>query len=321
MNKIIGVLFAVFSVLLLSSCSTSQEVTIQGVPGTEIYSPGMEKLGVVGTNAKVSFKVSSDDYFAYLLSRNAGSNEFVPFALDYTDLGYTGTEVAAYLGIAVAVGGYFSYLFLDVSPLLYGMGTLSAVSTVPLFMRLCQTQYKYRYKYQSAQSTNQDFMFAKIVDTGYKETLQNSAEMKNVPPTANKQNSSVASSTVARRKSSVSKRTLNNNAKAVSGTYSGTGYLAQKGKVVEEYSTVKVVVSRVDNNTVNVDVLESGESYFSTKNKYQVKKKDKNTYALSLRGIPDAFITIDNAARLTYVHPKVNIDGEIYTLNITAKRK
>lgn len=97
--------------------------------------------------------------------------------------------------------------------------------------------------------------------------------------------------------------------------------MALKGKIIEEYSNVKVVVLRIDNNTVNVDVVENGESYFSTKSKYQVKKKGKNTYVLSLNGIPDAFITIDNAGHLTYIHPKVNIDGDIYTLNITATKK
>ena len=128
-------------------------------------------------------------------------------------------------------------------------------------------------------------------------------------------------STIARRKSTVSKRTLNDYAKIVSGTYTGAGYLAQKGKVIEEYAKIKVVILRIDNNNVNVDVFENGESYFSKTNKYQVMKKGKNTYVLSLDGISDALITIDNAGHLTYIHPKVNIDGEIYTLNLTANKK
>ena len=92
-------------------------------------------------------------------------------------------------------------------------------------------------------------------------------------------------------------------------------------RFLSEYSAMKVVVLRIDNYTVNIDVVENGDSYFSSKTKYQVKKKGKNTYVLSLEGISDAFITIDNAGHLTYIHPKVNIDGEIYTLNITANKK
>ena len=135
-----------------------------------------------------------------------------------------------------------------------------------------------------------------------------------------KKTSSKSSSTVARRKFSVSERNLIDDANYVSGTYTGSGYLAQKGKVIEEYSAMKVVVMRIDNNMVNIDVVENGESYFSSKTIYQIKKKDKNTYVLSLDGISDAFVTIDNAGHLTYIHPKVNIDGEIYTLNITANK-
>lgn len=83
MKKIIGFFLVVFSIIMLQSCTTSQKVTVQGIPGTEIYSPTMSKLGVIGPNAQVTFKISSDDYFSYLMSKNAGSDEFVPFALDY----------------------------------------------------------------------------------------------------------------------------------------------------------------------------------------------------------------------------------------------
>lgn len=335
MKKIIGFLLVTFSVLLLGSCSTSQKVTIQGVPGTEIYSPRMEKLGVVGSNAQVSFKISSDDYFSYLMSRNAGSSELIPFALDYKNHSYMGTQVLKYLGYGVAVAGATSCLigagtcingdFDEVGAPFVAAGggalLLGAAIGGPASARSNQTQYEHQYKYMSVQNTNQDFRFAKIADLGYKKTLQNDGANETVASTSINPSNSATFSTVAKRKSSVSKRTSNDNAKVVSGTYSGTGYLSQKGKIIEEYANAKVVVLRIDNNTVNVDVIESGESYFSTKSKYQVTKKGKNTYVLSLKGISDAFITIDNAGHLTYIHPKVNIDGEIYTLNITATKK
>ena len=190
----------------------------------------------------------------------------------------------------------------------------------PANSRSSQTQYEHKYKYLSVQNTNQDLQFTQIMDVGYNKTLQNDDNKYLATPTS-ESTSSKGSSTVARRKFSVSKRTLTDNANYVSGTYTGSGYLAQKGKVIEEYSAMKVVVLRIDNNTVNIDVVENGESYFSSKAKYQIKKKGKNTYVLSLDGISDAFITIDKAGHLTYTHPKVNIDGEIYTLNITANKK
>lgn len=334
MKRLIELLGIVVCVILLHSCTTSQEITVQGTPGTEIYSPRMERLGVIGSNAQVSFKISSDDYFSYLMSRDAGSNQLVPFALDYKKHSYTGTQVLKYLGYGINAAGALSCLvsvltcingdFEEVgTPFFAGGGAAVLLGTaigMPAEARSNQTQYKYKYKYLSIQNTNQDFRFAPIVDLGDKKTLQNDGVSETVATTIN-HNDSATSSTAARKKSSVSRRTLNDNAKLVSGTYSGTGYLAQKDKIIEKYSNVKVVVSRIDNNTVNVDVIENGESYFSTKSKYQVKKKGKNTFVLSLNGIPDAFIKIDNAGHLTYIHPRVNIDGEIYTLNITATKK
>ena len=38
---------------LLSSCTTSQKITINGIPGTEIYTPDMRKLGMVESNGKL----------------------------------------------------------------------------------------------------------------------------------------------------------------------------------------------------------------------------------------------------------------------------
>ena len=334
MKKIIGCFLVVFSEIMLQSCTTSQKITVQGIPGTEIYSPTMSKLGVIGSNAQVTFKISSDDYFSYLMSKNAGSNELIPFALDYKNHSYTGTQVLKYLGYGISATGVFSCLvgaatcfngdFDEVGAPFAAAGggavLLGLAIGGPAGSRSSQTQYEHKYKYLSVQNTNQDLQFTKIIDVGYNKTLQNDDNKVLATPTSEKISNN-NSSTVARRKSSVSRRSLTDNAKFVSGTYTGSGYLAQKGRIIEEYSAMKVVVLRIDNNTVNIDVVENGESYFSTKAKYQVKKKGKNTYVLSLKDISDAFITIDNAGHLTYIHPKVNIDGEIYTLNITANKK
>lgn len=334
MKRIIGCLFVVFSIIMLQSCTTSQKVTVQGIPGTEIYSPTMNKLGVIGSNAQVTFKISSDDYFSYLMSKNTGSNELIPFALDYKNHSYTGTQVLKYLGYVISAAGAFSCLvgaatcingdFDEVGAPFVAAGggavLLGAAIGMPADMRSKQMQYEHKYKYLSVQNTNQDFRFAKITDVGYRKSLHTDNNETGMQA-SNRLRVEGTSTTIAKRKAPASKRTQNDYAKLVSGTYSGSGYLAQKGKVIEEYSTMKVVVLRIDNSSVNIDVIENGESYFSTKTKYQVKKKGKNTYVLSLDGISDAFITIDSAGHLTYIHPKVNIDGEIYTLNITANKK
>lgn len=333
MKRLIELLGIVICVILLHSCTTSQKITIQGTPGTEIYSPAMERLGTVSSNGKVSFKISSDDYFSYLMSKNAGANELIPFALDYKRHSFIGTQILKWTGYTVVAAGAFSALVGGIAciggdgdevggPFLAaggGAAALGAIIGMPADMRSNQTQYEHKYKYLSVQETNQDVHFTQIVDVGYRKTKHNYDN--NAPHVSDRANNGSPSSTATRRKSSVSKRTLNDNAKLVSGSYFGTGYLTQKGKVIEEYAKIKVVIARIDNNNVNIDVFENGESYFSKTNKYQVTKKGKNTYVLSLDGISDALITIDNAGHLTYIHPKVNIDGEIYTLNLTANKK
>lgn len=333
MKRLIELLGIVICVILLHSCTTSQKITIQGTPGTEIYSPAMERLGTVSSNGKVSFKISSDDYFSYLMSKNAGANELIPFALDYKRHSFIGTQILKWTGYTVVAAGAFSALVGGIAciggdgdevggPFLAaggGAAALGAIIGMPAGMRSNQTQYEHKYKYLSVQETNQDVHFTQIVDVGYRKTKHNYDN--NAPHVSDRANNGSPSSTATRRKSSVSKRTLNDNAKLVSGSYFGTGYLTQKGKVIEEYAKIKVVIARIDNNNVNIDVFENGESYFSKTNKYQVTKKGKNTYVLSLDGISDALITIDNAGHLTYIHPKVNIDGEIYTLNLTANKK
>ena len=324
MKRLIELLGIAICVILLHSCTTSQKITVQGTPGTEIYSPAMERLGTVSSNGKVSFKISSDDYFSYLMSKNAGANELIPFALDYKRHSFIGTQILKWTGYTVVTAGALSTLVGGVTwiaggvggPFLaagLGSGLLGVIMAGPADERSKQTQYKHKYKYLSVQETNQDVHFTQIVDVGYRKTKHNYDN--NAPDVSDSANNGSPSS------SSVSKRTLNDNAKLVSGSYFGTGYLTQKGKVIEKYAKIKVVILRIDNNNVNVDVFENRESYFSKTNKYQVTKKGKNTYVLSLDGISDALITIDNAGHLTYIHPRVNIDGEIYTLNLTANKK
>lgn len=333
MKRLIELLGIVVCVILLHSCTTSQKITVQGTPGTEIYSPAMERLGTVSSNGKVSFKISSDDYFSYLMSKNAGTNELIPFALDYKRHSFIGTQILKLTGYTVVtagasialaggiacIGGDGDDVGLPFVAAGGGAALLGAIIGIPADMRSNQTQYEHKYKYLSVQETNQDVHFTQIVDVGYRKTKHNYDN--NVPHVSDRANNGSPSSTATSGKSSVSKRTINDNAKLVSGSYFGTGYLTQKGKVIEEYAKIKVVILRIDNNNVNVDVFENGESYFSKTNKYQVTKKGKNTYVLSLDGISDALITIDNAGHLTYIHPKVNNDGEIYTLNLTANKK
>ena len=288
------IVYSIITIMLLcASCAPSSKVVIYGTSGTEIYDSEYKMLGTISNSGKIKIKLPKYEYVPFLLSHEVNSSLYIPFAVNFKYKNHTTENTMSVLGLFTGFG------------------------TFPSIIYICSrssSQYENNYKYNKDQSTNQDCRFEPFLDNGEKRTIEPTS---NVTPIMT--NESV--STVARKKLSVSKRSLTDNAKFVSGTYTGSGYLAQKGKVIEEYADIRVVVLRIDNNTVNIDIVENEESYFSSKTKYQVNKKGKNTYVLSLEDIPDAFITIDNAGHLTYIHPKVNIDGDIYTLNITANKK
>ena len=334
MKTYIQIFIIVLFSTILFSCSTTQTFTVVGQPGTEIYSPSMKNMGVVDNSGKVKIRISSDAYYAYLLSRDAKSNVLVPFALDYKNKSYTGTSVqkgigygiasigaslALVGGIALAVGGEGidggSMLGIGGGSILAGLALGCSANN-----RSQQTQYEHKFKYLSTQTTNQNFKFVPITDTGY---IKNQA-VKDSPLQA--EDTSVATKKLSGKTSTVksrstkSKRTLKDFGKLLAGTYVGNGALSQNDSKVEDYKNVKVTLQRIDNSNVYVEVYEGGETFFSGKSQYSIKKTERGSYVLTLKGISSAVINIDAAGHLTYYHPKVNIDGEIYTLEISAKK-
>ena len=111
-------------------------------------------------------------------------------------------------------------------------------------------------------------------------------------------------------------RTLSDLAKSVSGTYNGKGTLTLNGEVIESYSSIKVIIKKIDNKTVSVDVIEGGTSFFAKPGEYSVSQMPKGGYKLTNKAIPSAEITIDTKKNIRYTHPRINIDGTIYQLQI-----
>lgn len=322
-----GTTFALFS------CSTSQTLTIEGRPSTEVLTPSLKTLGVIGNNHKLDIKISSDAYYAFLLTRSNGSKELVPFALDYRNKSYRGTQTQNLIGWALTISGLASaipgtiMLVADSDNeaggyvLAGGLGVvlLGAGIGIPASCRLQQTQYKYQYKYLSTQSTNEDFTFTRPTDNGFVRMV-GGAPLRSEAQVEHTEEPPVATSTAARRrnKTSVARRNLRDYGRQVAGTYIGTGRLMLNGEEVESYTDIKVVLKRIDKNNVLVEVYESGEAFFNTGDKYSIKKSGNDKFALTLKGIPSATISISQDKNMVYLHPKVNIEGEIYTLEIKA---
>ena len=321
------------AILLFHSCTTSQTISIAGTPGTEIYTPDKDKIAVIPATGKAKVRIPGDVYYAYFMSHQVGSNEFVPFALDFNRCNYTGKRAARILsypaaalgvimvglGAANTVGeedGSLRGPFIGGGTIITAAGITSAIA---LHKQLKQTQLRYRYKYLSSQSTNEDFTFTHPIDNGFIRTVKNEPQHSE-PHVENTEGTPAATSTVIRRrgKTSTAARNLRDNGKQVAGTYIGTGRLILNGEEMENYTDIKVVIKRIDKNNVIVEVYENSEAFFNTGDKYSIKKAGNGQFTLSLIGIPSATITISKNKNMVYFHPKVNIDGEIYTLEIKA---
>ncbi len=305
----------------LFSCSTKQTITIKGEPQSVIYAPNMEKLAVIDNSGTAEVTISSDDYYAYLLSKKPNTNNYIPFALDYKTKSYNETYFLKYTGIGLTslscgimlVGTIMALAGEeDVSGIIIGSGAAGTLLGVglgwPADLRSQQTQYEYHYKYLSAQKTNDDINFLPITDNGERKELS----------TPKADSTPQEKSTIS--KSSVSNRKIKKKAATLQGTYSGTGKLYAGKVLVEEYTNIKVEVNRMGKNSAEIEVLENNSSYFGYKSQYKITNEN-NGYDLTLKEIPEATIKIDKKGNMNYNHPRVNIEGEIYTLKITAKKQ
>lgn len=297
MNKFIKI-FSFFCVAaLLSSCaSIQQQITVQGAPDTKIYNAEFEHLGTIQANGTTQIGISKSTFDPYLLSWSENYKTFIPFAIDYKESNHHRR--------IVSIPAWITYFG--------GLWQLHYLS--------CNKAYiNHQFEYLPEQQTHQDLSFTNYEDKGPKRKI-GGQEVETEELTATPSTHSAATSKDLPG-ASQSAKTFKDLGNLVSGTYVGTGKLILKGKTIEEYGNMQVVLTKINKNSVNVKVIESsGENFFSSENRYGIEKKE-GKYSLTLQGIPTATITIDKNGRLSFRHPKVNIDGDMYTLEISAAKK
>ncbi len=314
-------------VALFTSCKTTEKFYVSGMPNTKIYTPDYKHVGTIEPNGTAKIELTSDYYYAYLLSKDADSDTYVPFALDYKYKSRAGARFLQWTGIgAVCLGAYFELMSAimiaadpegemdDVTlPMLTGGLCTALTGTAmgwPASERMSQTSYEYQFKYLPAQTTNSDLGFSKAIFTEPWKEREGSSS-------ANEQ---FASATSVSRKQLTEKsaKSLKNNARQVANDYVGTGKLTQNNSTIESYNNIKVRIEYVNRNEVRVNVTESdGNDFFTNYSLYKVEKRGEDSYLLRHSEIKEATITIDSYGNLNYNHPKVNIDGDIYNLRIT----
>lgn len=316
------IVLTIMVVAVFSSCSTTEKFYVSGAPNTEIYTPYHTHIGTVGSNGKAKIEISSDSYFAFLLSKSPNSELYVPFALDYERKGRAKEYGKKFWGYWTAImGGTFGAagIAAGVAPLAGGglaVGVAGLALAMPADSRLKQKSYEYEYQYLNNQQTNEDLHFTKAVfNEPFKGTSQTQTVKTSIPTTV-KEGTSVSK----KRLSDKSSKTLKDYGKQTEGVYVGSGTLTQNGETIESYVDIKVIIDRVSKNEANVNVIEAdGAEFFEAPSKYKITKNKNGSYTLKHSSIPAATITINKNGSLTYYHPKINIDGEIYALKISAK--
>lgn len=115
-------------------------------------------------------------------------------------------------------------------------------------------------------------------------------------------------------------KTRSDHSKKVEGEYKGSGILLFGKNIDEKYSEIAVIMKRIDKRHVSVRIIESDDDYFEAPLEYEIHVNKNGGYDLNIENLPEASIKITQNGKLTFKHKKVNIDNQIYTLEITAQK-
>lgn len=116
--------------------------------------------------------------------------------------------------------------------------------------------------------------------------------------------------------------------KKIVGEYVGNGSIILDNEVVERILGITIVIESKSGNEVYIRLVENnGNDFFDTKLLYTVNTQEKSNrkksddIVLIQSGIPSSKIIIDKNGFLKFENPRIEIDGDVYTLRINAERQ
>lgn len=328
------VLLLLIPLISLASCSSTKKITVYGTPGTELYGPTnwtkddsntntvmtssgfYSKVGAIGPSGKTKVALNGDAYIAFLLAKEPNSDMVVPFGLNYSNKnGISNACLLTMVLSTAALGVSFAMPESSLSLPLLITGVLGT-GVWPWWVALEITQPEDRLKYLKDQRIIPQQFTKPIFNTPQKTLSNNLAQEIRSPRNEIGEKSA---KTIGEK----SKRSLNKLSSKVEGHYMCSGNLADSsGDIAEKYSTASIILESISPDEVLVDVLDdNGESFFLSKNEYKVVKDKANNYILTHSRFKEAVIKINKNGNLTYIHPDVNIDGDIYKLRLTGTKK
>ena len=86
MKKFILSIALISVFIVLSSCSVTQEIRVEGRPGTSIYDSNGKMLSTIDYSGSTIITIDrANEYHYFLQAKAPDSNILVPFALDYAN--------------------------------------------------------------------------------------------------------------------------------------------------------------------------------------------------------------------------------------------
>ena len=329
---------AILAVCVLTGCRTTEKFTVNGTPGTEVYTPEKQPIGTIGSNGKLKVKLPSDNYCGFLYTHQRSSNLWVPFGLDFKSRNRKNAddagEVIGYTSFIMGMGGLItgSVMLIGGDDSGVGLGICGGGAVLGLGGALLGAAYKgkgsqithqYNFSYLDQQTTNQDMHFTSYVPPVQASAVSTSDSDKKIKlRTSQSGKQPKGKSTKGKGKSSKLKLQLANAAEKVSGTYGGSGAAYSNGKSVADFDEMEITIERVNDDMVRIQLYYDGEPLFSTEEIYSVTRKKDGSYVLRHKEVTDAVINISAKGSLTYRHPSVEFeDGDKYVFTIKAVKK
>lgn len=146
----------------LSSCSSSQTITVQGIPGTVITNPSNKQLAVIDHSGQAQIKLKrKEGYYHYLQAQAPGSYLQVPFALDYKNRKGTIGKIGIGLGLVGSVAEIIEALTMSDDKSSVGIIVATGAAAILGYsMALADMPGEQNrvYNYQKKQITNNDII-------------------------------------------------------------------------------------------------------------------------------------------------------------------
>lgn len=334
MKQLKNILLIILGIMITASCSTVEKITVYGNPGEKIYSPAKLPIATVQQNGKANISLKSDAYYGYLYTYNAQQDQWVPFALDITKKSHNGTKLATGAGYAMAGIGLLGFISgiigcsvddeSDAAKAIMvgslGVGGIGASFGVPASSRMGQLSYQYNFGYNSKQQANSDLNL-----TQYIPPVVNTPESKPNRKRATSGESSTAADSQSAKThnnsaSSSAKKKRKSVSELIAGEYSGTGTLITTGEDPETLDAMLIILTPKDDSTVVAEIFEDDDAFFDSEELFKVTKNKDGSFTLTHTRIPAVKFTLSKTGKIAYKHPKVNIDGTMYTLSISAMK-